>query len=45
MEECVSKLVNGFMDNTQFLETKGTISRLHTETMDVALDIAEKLEK
>lgn len=45
LEEAVSKLKNGFMDNTHFLETKATISRLHTETMDVALDIAEKLDK
>lgn len=44
LEECVSKLKNGFMDQGHFLETKATISRLHTETMDVALDVEEKLD-
>lgn len=45
LEESVSKLRNGFMDQTQFHETKATVSRLEAESMEVALNIAETLEK
>ncbi|KKL71082.1 hypothetical protein LCGC14_2098440, partial [marine sediment metagenome] len=34
-----------FMDQTQFHETKATVSRLEAESMEVALNIAETLEK
>lgn len=45
LEKCVSNLKNGFLNTSDFEETKKTINRLHLETLQIDSDIEEMLDK
>ena len=45
LEKCVSNLKNGFLNTSDFEETKKTIRRLHIEVLQIDSDIEERLDK